>query len=309
MVNRRQLLQRSAALGMIATGPLTIPSQVLAALLPNREWSASEGGAVANPLTPPAQGSIPIAFLISDGAVMIDFTGPWEVFQDVSIATRSDAPFRLYTVAEWQKPVHASGGMKILPDYGIANAPTPKVLVIPAQSKASENVKAWIRTSAKRADVVMSVCNGSFVLASTGLLSGKAATAHHSSYANLETMYPDIQVKRGLRFVEDGNLASAGGLSSGIDLALRIVERYFGTEVARKTAFSMEYQGEGWLHPESNAIYAQKPPQSVDHPVCPVCGMDSKLALKTEYKGTTYFFCNPGHKKTFDDSPDKFAKG
>jgi len=240
---------------------------------------------------------------------MIDFTGPWEVFQDVSISTRSQAPFRLYTVAEAQKPIRVSGGMKILPDYTILNAPAPKVLVIPAQSKASENARGWIRSSAKTADVVMSVCNGSFVLASTGLLSGKAATSHHSSYADLEKMFPDIQVKRGLRFVEDTNLASAGGLSSGIDLALRVVERYFGSEVARKTAFNMEYQGEGWVHPDSNAVYAQIPPQTADHPVCPVCGMDPKLSLKTEYKGTTYYFCNPRHKQTFDDSPEKFTKG
>jgi transcriptional regulator GlxA family with amidase domain len=62
-------------------------------------------------------------------------------------------------------------------------------------------------------------------LAKTGLLSGKAATTHHSSYADLASAFPDIRVKRGTRFVEEGNLASAGGLSSGIDLSLRVVER------------------------------------------------------------------------------------
>jgi putative intracellular protease/amidase/YHS domain-containing protein len=293
---------------MFAAGPLILPGRALAKHLPGGESIAGESGSVANPLSPPAHGRIPVAFLISDGAVMIDFTGPWEVFQDVSISTRPDAPFRLFTVAEAQKPIRASGGMKILPDYGIANAPAPKVLIIPAQSKADEKVKDWIRTSAKSADVIMSVCNGSFILASTGLLSGKAATSHHSSYADLQTKYPDILVRRGLRFVEDGNFASAGGLSSGIDLALRVVERYFGTEVARRTAFNMEYQGEGWIHPESNAVYAQNHPSSADHPVCPVCGMDSKLALKTEFRGTTYYFCNPAHKQTFDESPEKFTK-
>jgi len=94
---------------MFGAGSLTIPSKAFAALLPTGRWSAGEGDTVANPLTPPAHGSIPVAFLISDGAVMIDFTGPWEVFQDVSISTRSEAPFRLYTVAEAQKPIRASG--------------------------------------------------------------------------------------------------------------------------------------------------------------------------------------------------------
>ena len=68
--------------------------------------------------------------------------------------------------------------------------------------------------------------------------------------------FPDIHLKRGARFVEDGNLATAGGLSSGIDLALRVVERYFGREVAQKTAYDMEYQGQGWMNPDSNQTYA-----------------------------------------------------
>src|SRR5258707_439505 len=86
-----------------------------------------------NPLEPPTQGSIPVAFLVSEGAVIIDFCGPWEVFQDVNIPGRQDAPFRLYTVSETTAPIHASGGMKIVPDYTLADAPAPKVIVIPAQ--------------------------------------------------------------------------------------------------------------------------------------------------------------------------------
>jgi YHS domain-containing protein len=199
--------------------------------------------------------------------------------------------------------------MKVTPDYTIANAPAPKVIVIPAQSPASDKTKEWIRRSTEKADVTMSVCNGAFVLASTGLLSGKAATAHHGSYADLEKAYPDIQVKRGVRFVESGNLASAGGLSSGIDLALRVVERYFGREMATKTAYTMEYQGQGWLNPDSNAAYAKIPEQTTDHPLCPVCGMDPDLSLKTSYQGKTYYFCSPAHKQTFDDTPERFVNG
>jgi hypothetical protein len=74
----------------------------------------------------------------------------------------------------------------------------------------------------------MSVCTGAFLLAKTGLLSGKAATTHHGAYTEVAMAYPDILVKRGARFVESGNLASSGVLSSGIDLALHVVERYFG---------------------------------------------------------------------------------
>ena len=114
----------------------------------------------------------------------------------------------------------------------------------------------WIRKSSKTTDVTMSVCTGAFVLAKSGLLKGKSATTYHGAFGRFATQFPDIQLKRGARFVENGNLATAGGLSSGIDLALRVVERYYGREVARKTAYNMEYQGEGWMNPDSNQTYA-----------------------------------------------------
>ena len=272
------------------------------------ELSASPNPVEANSLKPPAQGSIPVAFLISEGAVMIDFSGPWEVFQDVMIPGRSDHPFRLYTVAETTKPIHASGGMKIVPEYSLANAPTPKVIVIPAQSEPSTAVLEWIRNVSKNSDVTMSVCTGAFVLAKTGLLSGQAATTFHSAFNAFAMQFPDVKLKRGARFVESGNLASSGGLSSGIDLALRVVERYYGRDAAAKTAYNMEYQGEGWKNPDSNQLYATPLVSTAEHPLCPVCGMDvdPKTAPKSIIKGMTYYFCSDDDKKTFDAAPEKF---
>ena len=279
---------------------------------PAKDPSASESNqtvAKANPLKPPAQGSIPVAFLISEDAQVIDFTGPWEVFQDVVVPGRTDHPFRLYTVSESTAPIHTSGGMKIVPDYNFENAPAPKVIVIPAQSKPSEATLEWIRKATKSTDVTMSVCTGAFVLARTGLLSGKAATTYHGAFVRFADQFPDIHLKRGARFVEDGNLATAGGLSSGIDLALRVVERYFGREVAQKTAYDLEYQGQGWMNPESNQVYAAAPVSTAQHPVCPVCGMDvdPATAPKSVFKGTTYYFCSDDDKKTFDATLDKFV--
>jgi len=120
--------------------------------------------------------------------------------------------------------------------------------------------------------------------------------------------FPNVELKRGARFVENGNLASAGGLSSGIDLALRVVERYYGREVAQKTAYNMEYQGQGWMDPDSNQIYATAPVSTAEHPLCPVCGMDvdPATAPKSVFKGTTYYFCSEDDKKTFDAAPEKF---
>jgi YHS domain-containing protein/putative intracellular protease/amidase len=281
---------------------------VALALFVTGQFSINAAPAEANSLKPPAKGDIPVAFVISDGAVIIDFCGPWEVFRDVNIPGRQDGLFRLYTVSDTTSPIRA-GGMQIIPDYTFANAPAPKVIVIPAQSKPSEAMLRWIRESTKNTDVTMSVCTGAFILAKTGLLSGKSATTFHSAFNSFAMEFPDIHLKRGARFVEDGNIASAGGLSSGIDLALRVVERYYGRDVAQKTAYNMEYQGQGWMNADSNQVYAAAPVSTAEHPLCPVCGMDvdPKTDPKSVYKGKTYYFCSEDDKKTFDSAPDKFA--
>jgi putative intracellular protease/amidase/YHS domain-containing protein len=307
----RRLLNPTVELGLLAAITLVVLGE-LSGSNPAKAPSGSEGNQAVvktNPLKPPAQGSIPVAFLISEGAQMIDFAGPWEVFQDVMVPGRTGNPFHLYTVSESTSPIHTSGGMKIVPDYSFENAPAPKVIVIPAQSAPSQATLEWIRKSTKNTDVTMSVCTGAFVLAKTGLLSGKAATTFHGAFVPFANEFPGIHLKRGARFVEDGNLATAGGLSSGIDLALRVVERYFGREVAQKTAYNMEYQGLGWMNPDSNQVYAAMPVSTAEHPLCPVCGMDVEPATapKSVFKGATYYFCSDDDKKTFDAAPDKFV--
>ncbi|HTG94933.1 MAG TPA: DJ-1/PfpI family protein [Pyrinomonadaceae bacterium] len=196
-------------------------------------------------LTPPADGSIPVAFAISRGATMIDFAGPWEVFQDVVVRGSFDA-FKLYTVSEKTEPIVASAGMKIVPDYTFESAPAPKVVVIPAQA-GSQALHAWLRKIVDSTDITMSVCTGAFQLGRAGLLSGKEATTHHDFFEQFAKAFPDVKLKRGLRFVEGPKISTAGGLTSGIDLALRVVERYFGRATAEQTAFYMEYQSKGWI--------------------------------------------------------------
>lgn len=309
-ITKRKLLNPTAEFGLLAAIALALLGHVLAGSTPAKaptDGKNDQSATQTNPLKPPSQGSIPVAFLISEGAQVIDFTGPWEVFQDVTIPGRAEHPFYLYTVSESTSPIHTSGGMKIVPDYTFENAPAPKVIVIPAQSRPSEKTLEWIRNSTKTTDVTMSVCTGAFVLAKTGLLSGKTATTYHGAFGRFATEFPDIELKRGARFVENGNLATAGGLSSGIDLALRVVERYFGREVAQQTAYDLEYQGQGWMNPDSNRIYAAMPVSTAGRTVCPVCGMnvDPATAPKSVYKGKTYHFCSDDDKKTFDAAPDK----
>jgi len=302
-LTRRQLLQSSAVLGCAATFPF---SRAAWGGQKTNQPVQSVAGDSAAPLTPPASGKIPVAFPISDGAVVIDFCGPWEVFQDAS-PMDGKGGFQLYTVAEKNASIETSGGMKILPNYTFENAPRPKVIVIPAQNGDNEAMYRWIRESSKTTDVTMSVCTGAFVLAKTGLLSGKSATTHHYAYTDLALKYPDIHVKRGYRFVEEGKIATAGGLTSGMDLALRVVERYYGHDQAMRTALNMEYQGQGWLDATgaANAIYAEV--GTTASVTCPICGMevDEKSAPTSAYKGHTYYFCSNDHKAIFDASPEK----
>jgi transcriptional regulator GlxA family with amidase domain len=194
-------------------------------------------------LSPPPTGRIPVAVAISDGGAVIDLAGPWEVFQDTMV--RDEAPFELFTVSEKTETVEFSG-LKLVPDYTFESAPECKIVVIPAQ-RGSEALHAWLRKVSPTTDVTMSVCTGAFQLAKAGLLDGKAATTHHEFLDQLQKTFPKVKVERGVRFVENDRISTAGGLSSGIDLALRVVERYYGRQVAERTATYMEYQGTGWM--------------------------------------------------------------
>ncbi len=236
-MRRRDFLRGGASVGLLAAA-----GAARAASGGQGTASASAGG---GHLAPPAKGPIRVAVAISEGVTVIDFAGPWEVFQDAA-GPGNDAPFALCAVSESTAPVTGSAGLKLVPDDTFANVPAPRVIVVPAQ-RGSEALHAWLRKASGQADLTMSVCTGAFQLAKSGLLSGKTATTHHDFLDDLARSFPDVRVERGKRFVENGSIATAGGLTSGIDLALRVVERYFGRASAERTAAYMEYQGRGWV--------------------------------------------------------------
>lgn len=312
-MSRRELLYGTAALGAMAAMPVALVSGKEYAVQFAQSGAQAKSGDVVNSLKPPTKGGIPAAFVISEGAVLIDFAGPWEVFENVMLPSAGmsmddQMPFHPYIVAEKLDTVEISGGMKIVPEYTFKNAPKPKVIVIPAQNGANDAMYSWISEQSKQTDVTMSVCTGAFVLARTGLLNGKRATTHHSGYVELALQYPDIHVKPGYRFVEEGNIATAGGLTSGMDLALRVVERYYGRAAAEETVYQLEYQGQGWMDASgsSNQAYAK----ARGGMTCPICGMavvEGKLP-GFEYNGKTYYFCMTSHRDLFKSAPDKVLK-
>ena len=220
---------------------------------------AGVGAVSARPLTPPAKGKIRVAFAVSQGSNVIDMSGPWEVFQDVHVHGRGATmdemmPFELFTVASSTDPVRLTGGLRVVPDYSFADAPMPDVVVIPAM-RGTPELHAWLRKVEPEADVLMSVCTGAFQLARAGLLDGREATTHHDFWDDFASEHPRVRLVRGQRWVESTErIATAGGLTSGIDLALHVVERYFGAEVASTTAAYMEHSSEGWRDPAATPV-------------------------------------------------------
>lgn len=206
-------------------------------------------------LRAPEKGSIKVAFVMTDGATMIDFAGPWEVFQDVHVEGRASSmedqmAFELFTVGQSLDAIRTSGGMQVKPDFTFETAPTPHIVVLGAQ-RGSKDLVQWVRTAHEKNAVILSVCTGAFKLAQTGLLDGKAATTHHDFFDQFAKAHPKVRLQRGKRFVKaDDRIYSAGGLTSGIDLALHIVELYFGRGTAMQTATYMEYESDGWRRPQ-----------------------------------------------------------
>jgi len=187
-------------------------------------------------------GPVNVAVVMTEGATVIDFAGPWEVFQDVD----HSPGFHLYTVGDSTEMIRATAGLQIVPSYTYATAPPPRIVVAGAQSGRSPELLEWLRRVSKTADLMMSVCTGAFLYGAAGLLDGLSATTHHDFYDEFARRFPKVKLVRNRRFVESERVITAGGLTSGIDCALHVVARYFGDDVAARTAEYMEYQSTAW---------------------------------------------------------------
>lgn len=198
--------------------------------------------------------------MVFDGVEVLDFAGPFEVFSRTRLkpgveSRRSEesAPFRVFTVAQSSKPITATGGLRILPDYAFDDTPEIDMLVVPGGFGTRPLLEDpetldWIRRVAAQARKVTSVCTGALLLAKAGLLQGRRATTHWGALDLLESLDTSMKVERDLRVVDDGIISSAG-VASGIDMAFHVVEKLFGREVADETARYIEYRREGSSNP------------------------------------------------------------
>jgi putative intracellular protease/amidase len=202
----------------------------------------------------PRAGPRNLAILIFDGVQIIDYTGPYETFGHVH--DKGGPAFNIYTVSEKTAPVTTAMGMSVNPKYGFDNAPRSDVLLIPGgdvegQLNNPTTIK-WVQEKARDAEVVLSVCNGAFILAKAGLLDGLEATTTSNLIPYLKKEAPKTRVVDDRRFVDNGKIITAAGLSSGIDGSLHVIERLFGRGTAQMAALGMEYDWD----PESKFVRA-----------------------------------------------------
>ena len=181
---------------------------------------------------------------------VLDFCGPFEVFSvtrlDESSRGTTPSPFDVVLVAETLAPITTAGGMKVLPAATFQDCPALDLLVVPGGmgtrlEMLNEAMLGFVRAQAARPCRVASVCTGALILAKAGLLEGRRATTHWRALDLLRSLGPNITVDHAAQVVEEGDLMTSAGIAAGIDLALRIVARHFGEEVARGTARHMEY--------------------------------------------------------------------
>jgi transcriptional regulator GlxA family with amidase domain len=191
-----------------------------------------------------------VGILIFPDVEVLDFCGPFEVFSVTRLnedARREESsPFEVLLVAETKSTVVATGGLKVIPDVTLETCPPLDILVVPggwgtrAEAK-NKRLLDWIAERGRSVETLTSVCTGSMLLGQAGLLDGRRATTHWRSLDRMRDAFPAVTVEEKLHVVEHDNVLTSAGISAGIDMALRVVIRYFGEAVARGTVRNMEY--------------------------------------------------------------------
>jgi transcriptional regulator GlxA family with amidase domain len=188
--------------------------------------------------------------VVSEKGILLDFAGAAEAFREAA-----DTPFRIYYVAATMRPVTLKGGMRIIPSYTFDDAPQPDYVLLGSQGtmRAPQNVVRWLRSLHVRHTTLVSVCTGSKWLAQTGLLANKEATTHHLTFERFKQTYRAVKLIEGKRYVQsDPYIFTGAGFSSGMDLALHIIDLRFGRDIAKRTADRLEYRGTGWITNDNN---------------------------------------------------------
>lgn len=181
-----------------------------------------------------------VAILIFENVQINDYTGPWEVF--------GGAGFEVFTVAKTADAIATVYDMQVTPHYAINDHPPADILLVPGggviETQNDPAIQKWIREQAATAEIVLSVCNGAFILAKSGILKGLKAITTRPLVDGLASAGEDITIVKDVRYVDNGKVITSGGLSAGIDAALHVVERIHGKTYADRLAYGLEYHWE-----------------------------------------------------------------
>jgi transcriptional regulator GlxA family with amidase domain len=184
-----------------------------------------------------------IGILLFDDVEELDFAGPWEVFSATAQQLFPDD--RVVTIAQELRPIRCAKGLRVLPDFDFTSAPPLDVVLVPGgqgtrREASNPTLIGWLREVGQRCQWVTSVCTGALLLHEAGFAKGRRVTTH---WAFVETLRQrgDVTVLENRRYVRDGNVVTAAGVSAGIDMALWLVGQIYGIDVARKVQRGIEY--------------------------------------------------------------------
>jgi transcriptional regulator GlxA family with amidase domain len=196
-----------------------------------------------------------VAVLVFYGVELVDMNGPVDVFLH---ANNYDPrrPYDVVTMGVTREAVLAEGrAVGLVPTCSLADRLDPDIIVvpgrIPAGTTAGPELTEWLVSMCARGKTVLSVCVGFYTLAEAGLLDGRRATTHYQAIDYVEERYPAVRIVKNVRYVEDGQFVTTGGITSGIDGALALVTRYSGADVAQKVADVMVYDRTAPLPPST----------------------------------------------------------
>jgi len=187
-----------------------------------------------------------VGIFIFNDVEVLDFAGPYEVFS-VASEMHDYKYFNVFTISENGELIKTINGLKVQPDYSFHSHPDIDILIIPGgfgSRKLIKNERAlnWVNKNYLKSTITCSVCSGALVLGKLGLLDNLSSTTHHQVTELLKEIAPLTNVQEGERYIDNGKIMTSAGISTGIDLALHIVNKIYGTEAERKTIEHMEYR-------------------------------------------------------------------
>ena len=207
--------------------------------MPTDCWSSSPRSRMT-----PAEGRPLVGILLFDQVEVLDFAGPYEVFSGTRDA--SGQPYADVVTVGPAAQIVARGGLRVRPAHGLDDCPLLDALIVPGGPGADvrtpqqdEQLLPFIRRLAATSAVVASVCTGAFLLGRAGLLDGRTATTHTAALDRLRSEFPGVDVREA-KVVDEGDILSAAGVSSGIDLGLHLLERWCGAEARARAARNLD---------------------------------------------------------------------